>query len=218
MSEPGKYVLLRKVQSSSKNIKKAKKPKDKKLKKKLEKVQPKKATIPKLIKQNETNLQSKNKKNIKKEKLKQQSEKKQKQKQFKLNEPKKNNPSDKVAVQNKISNKKSMVTSTEPKKSFGDDLSDRLKASRFRFINEQLYTQTSEQALEVFEQDDSAFTTYHEGYRKQIEQWPINPLDRIIKSIKKLYVREKKNTNQKIRFSFFVRFISILQAVELCDC
>lgn len=187
MSEPGKYVLLRKVQSSSKNIKKAKKQIDKKLKKKLENVQPKKVTTPKSTKQNETHLQSKKKMGNKKKKIKQNPDKKQKQNKLVRPERQKKNQSEKVAVQNR----KSILTSTEPKKSFGDDLSDRLSASRFRFINEQLYTQTSEQALEVFEQDDSAFNTYHEGYRKQIEQWPINPLDRIIKSIKKLYVQPK---------------------------
>lgn len=69
---------------------------------------------------------------------------------------------------------------------FHEDLADRLKASRFRFINEQLYTHESEEATEIMAQDSDAFTTYHEGYRKQVEQWPLNPLDRIIKSIKAL--------------------------------
>lgn len=69
---------------------------------------------------------------------------------------------------------------------FHEDLADRLKSSRFRFINEQLYTHESEEATEIMAQDPDAFTTYHEGYRKQVEQWPLNPLDRIIKSIKAL--------------------------------
>lgn len=69
---------------------------------------------------------------------------------------------------------------------FHEDLADRLKASRFRFINEQLYTHESDEATEIMAQDPDAFTTYHEGYRQQVEQWPLNPLDRIIKSIKAL--------------------------------
>lgn len=78
--------------------------------------------------------------------------------------------------------KKSAASSND----FHDDLADRLKASRFRFINELLYTHESEEATDIMAQDPDAFTTYHEGYRKQVEQWPLNPLDRIIKSIKAL--------------------------------
>lgn len=69
---------------------------------------------------------------------------------------------------------------------FHESLADRLKASRFRYINELLYTHESEEATDIMAQDPDAFTTYHEGYRKQVEQWPLNPLDRIIKSIKAL--------------------------------
>lgn len=186
MSEPGKYVLLKKVQPSSKQIKKNQKRKEKKLKQKLGKVQPKK-TAPQPAKQKSTNPQLSNEVTSKKKKSKQKPSKK--NNQVKINVPPKKNRPEKTAhavVKNKKQNPKS-DSSTEPKMSFGDDLTDRLKASRFRFINEQLYTQTGDQAIDVFEQDDSAFTTYHDGYRKQIEQWPINPLDRLINSIKKLY-------------------------------
>lgn len=71
---------------------------------------------------------------------------------------------------------------------FHENLADRLKASRFRYINELLYTHESEEATDIMAQDPDAFITYHEGYRKQVEQWPLNPLDRIIKSIKALLV------------------------------
>lgn len=79
-------------------------------------------------------------------------------------------------------NKKRSATSTD----FHEDLADRLKASRFRYINELLYTHESEEATDIMAQDPDAFTTYHDGYRKQVDQWPLNPLDRIIKSIKAL--------------------------------
>lgn len=69
---------------------------------------------------------------------------------------------------------------------FHENLADRLKASRFRYINELLYTHESDEATDIMAQDPDAFTTYHDGYRKQVEQWPLNPLDRIIKSIKSL--------------------------------
>lgn len=196
MSEPGKYVLLKKVQPSSKNIKKAQKQKDKKLKKKLQKVQQKKGT-PEIPKRNGTNNQQSHDEIGNKRKKGKQKKQKGNIKQ-KLNVRAQKNTSAKesqlhTVVKTKEQKLDNDVPSTKTAtktatKTFGDDLSERLKASRFRFINEQLYTQTGEQAIDVFKQDDSAFTAYHDGYRKQIEQWPINPLDRIIKSIKKLQV------------------------------
>lgn len=87
-------------------------------------------------------------------------------------------PSKKFKVKN--------VQNDEKCESFQDKLANSLKASRFRFINELLYTNKSEQATSIVTQDPEAFKTYHEGYRHQVTQWPINPLDRIIKSVKAL--------------------------------
>jgi hypothetical protein len=70
--------------------------------------------------------------------------------------------------------------------SYGESLRESLKGSRFRFINEQLYTQSSQESMRTFEEDQTAFSAYHEGYRHQISQWPLNPLDRIIKQIEKM--------------------------------
>lgn len=67
-----------------------------------------------------------------------------------------------------------------------DKLRESLKGSRFRFLNEQLYTSTSVDAVKLFDEDESAFTAYHEGYRHQVSQWPMNPLKRIIKQINKM--------------------------------
>ncbi|XP_059609037.1 ribosomal RNA-processing protein 8 [Phlebotomus argentipes] len=61
-----------------------------------------------------------------------------------------------------------------------------LKGSRFRFINEQLYTSQGKDALKIFEEDTTAFKVYHEGYRQQVEQWPLNPLDVLIKAVRKM--------------------------------
>lgn len=63
---------------------------------------------------------------------------------------------------------------------------DNLKGGRFRFLNEQLYTMKSKEAVKLFAGDNTAFDAYHEGYRQQVEKWPINPLDRIIKAVKKM--------------------------------
>lgn len=72
--------------------------------------------------------------------------------------------------------------------SYEEQLRESLKGSRFRFINEQLYSNPSTEAMKIFEEDESAFSAYHEGYRHQVTQWPMNPLDRFIKQINKMYV------------------------------
>ena len=72
--------------------------------------------------------------------------------------------------------------------SFQDKLKNNLLGSRFRFLNEQMYKSKGEEAFKLFKEDASAFESYHEGYRHQISQWPMNPLDRIINNLKRLYV------------------------------
>lgn len=74
----------------------------------------------------------------------------------------------------------------ESSSSFGAKLRESLKGSRFRFINEQMYTQSGKESFDIFKEDPTAFEAYHEGYRHQIAKWPLNPLDRIINGIKRL--------------------------------
>lgn len=62
-----------------------------------------------------------------------------------------------------------------------------LKASRFRFLNEQMYSNDSSQSKKYFQDDPQAFYAYHEGYKQQVERWPLNPVDVIIESIQKMY-------------------------------
>ena len=57
---------------------------------------------------------------------------------------------------------------------------DKLDGARFRSLNEKLYTCKGQEAFDMFQGDPSLFTVYHEGYRKQVESWPENPLDHII--------------------------------------
>lgn len=59
-----------------------------------------------------------------------------------------------------------------------------LKSSRFRFINETLYKNDSSESKQYFQKDPDDFQAYHEGYKQQVQQWPVNPLDIIILSIK----------------------------------
>lgn len=45
---------------------------------------------------------------------------------------------------------------------------EKLEASRFRFLNEQLYTGSSSDAAKLFDEDPDAFEAYHRGYRIQV--------------------------------------------------
>ncbi|XP_067120436.1 uncharacterized protein [Centruroides vittatus] len=62
---------------------------------------------------------------------------------------------------------------------------ERLKAAKFRYINEKLYTSNSKQALEFFKSDPDAFQLYHDGFNSQVSKWPLNPVDVIIQDIQK---------------------------------
>ena len=69
-------------------------------------------------------------------------------------------------------------------KEHGDsEAKTRLKSSRFRFLNEKLYTQTGSESLKMFKGDDGVctFKAYHEGFAEQVKRWPIDPLDLIIR-------------------------------------
>ncbi|KRT82895.1 methyltransferase, partial [Oryctes borbonicus] len=72
------------------------------------------------------------------------------------------------------------------KSSLRERMLQKLKASRFRYINEQIYNTDSKETKEYFTKDPDAFLAYHEGYRQQVSKWPLNPIDIIIKSIKKM--------------------------------
>jgi Hypothetical methyltransferase len=43
-----------------------------------------------------------------------------------------------------------------------------------------------EESLKILQDYPTSFVAYHDGYRHQIALWPMNPLSRIIKNIKKL--------------------------------
>eukprot|EP01038_Epipyxis_sp_PR26KG_P006210 gene6210-8555_t len=60
----------------------------------------------------------------------------------------------------------------------------KLEGARFRTINERLYTYTGKEAFEEFQNNPEKFEIYHQGFREQASQWPINPLDKIINWIK----------------------------------
>ncbi|KAI9350824.1 methyltransferase-domain-containing protein [Obelidium mucronatum] len=58
-----------------------------------------------------------------------------------------------------------------------------LSGGRFRMINEQLYTTTSDVAVDLFKEEPETFDIYHEGFRAQVELWPSNPVDYYCESL-----------------------------------
>ena len=67
-----------------------------------------------------------------------------------------------------------------------DKLSSQLEGSRFRMINQQLYTSTGADAKLMFDTDPKLFEVYHKGLTRQVSKWPSNPLDRVIDYVKTL--------------------------------
>ena len=59
-----------------------------------------------------------------------------------------------------------------------------LSAGTFRMLNEMFCFSPSGDAKKFFELSPDMFHTYHEGYRSQVEKWPINPLDIVIDELK----------------------------------
>lgn len=78
------------------------------------------------------------------------------------------------------------ITTPTPTLTFREQLMANLKGSRFRYLNEMLYTTDGKNAANIFKEDPLAFKAYHDGYRQQVQHWPMNPLDRIIKAIRKM--------------------------------
>lgn len=74
---------------------------------------------------------------------------------------------------------------SKKKGSLIDHFKKQLLGSRFRVLNEELYQIRGDEALKLFEKDPSLFEVYHNGFREQVESWPINPVDIFIKYIEK---------------------------------
>ncbi|KAJ3396213.1 25S rRNA (adenine645-N1)-methyltransferase [Lobulomyces angularis] len=61
----------------------------------------------------------------------------------------------------------------------------KLKGAKFRWLNETLYTTESSESLKIFTEDPELFTIYHNGFRSQVQKWPVNPLSIFIKNLEK---------------------------------
>jgi ribosomal RNA-processing protein 8 len=61
---------------------------------------------------------------------------------------------------------------------------ERLSGSRFRVLNEELYTTTSFSAYRRFSAHPELYHQYHEGFRHQVGRWPVNPVNLVAKRLK----------------------------------
>ena len=76
----------------------------------------------------------------------------------------------------------------------------KLISSRFRHLNEVLYTTPSASSLELFKTNPGFYTEYHEGFRRQVETWPENPIDSFLRWIKErgsIGIRNYKDIRRK---------------------
>jgi len=73
----------------------------------------------------------------------------------------------------------------------------RLSGSRFRILNEELYTKDSKDSFSRFSQNPELFEQYHEGFRHQVASWPVNPVDVIVRWIVNRYSSQIKNGSKK---------------------
>ncbi|RYP57411.1 hypothetical protein DL769_009502 [Monosporascus sp. CRB-8-3] len=60
---------------------------------------------------------------------------------------------------------------------------EKLISARFRHLNETLYTRPSAEAFQMFQESPEMFQEYHEGFRRQVDVWPENPVDSYIAEV-----------------------------------
>ena len=66
----------------------------------------------------------------------------------------------------------------------------RLESSKFRWLNQQLYTTPSTESFQLFQSQPDLYHIYHQGFSKQASKWPVNPVDIIIKDLNKLITKK----------------------------
>lgn len=68
-----------------------------------------------------------------------------------------------------------------------------LSGSKFRWLNEKLYTTTGKESFDLFTNNPEYFDIYHKGFRSQSQQWPIKPVERVIQLlVSSISTHEKK--------------------------
>lgn len=126
-----------------------------------------------------------------------------------LSTEKKSNTSDTNTTVNSSNNSsKPQMKISLPKPSMMSTLQkaflERLTSSRFRELNEDLYTKPSQDSFQQFTENPELFDQYHVGFRKQAKEWPVNPVDVIYKKIVSTWKKEVQGKKSKQRESVVV--------------
>ena len=85
----------------------------------------------------------------------------------------------------KDTNSSILSSPSRSKSSLQEKMTKQLESSRFRWINEQLYTTTGDEAVAMFSKDPNLFDIYHRGFTNQVKLWPVNPVNKIIEWLNK---------------------------------
>lgn len=99
-------------------------------------------------------------------------------------------PTEQGAAANKKPSSKAIVPSAPPPPAaprltpLQASMREKLISARFRHLNETLYTRPSADALSLFAGSPEMFTEYHEGFRRQVEVWPENPVEGYLADIR----------------------------------
>lgn len=105
-------------------------------------------------------------------------------------EPSNNTPTKDAAIDKKKPSSKAGVPSAPPPPAapkltpLQASMREKLISARFRHLNETLYTRPSADALSLFAESPEMFTEYHEGFRRQVEVWPENPVEGYLADIR----------------------------------
>ncbi|KAG9122304.1 25S rRNA (adenine645-N1)-methyltransferase [Ceratobasidium sp. 392] len=75
---------------------------------------------------------------------------------------------------------------TESLTALQSSMKNNLKGARFRFINEQLYNSSSDNAHKIMRREPRVYAEYHTGFRHQTKSWPVNPVTLIVASLSSL--------------------------------
>lgn len=98
------------------------------------------------------------------------------------------------------------VSSIRPKSALQQAFLSRLAGSRFRELNEDLYTSNSSSAFERFQNNPELFDQYHEGFRTQVKAWPVNPVDAVYRwiiSARRQSCKEKNKAKKTFNIADF---------------
>ena len=117
------------------------------------------------------------------------SDKAEEQNSTKIQREEKTEPND----SNAISMIETKLSRKRPMSALQQKFLSRLAGSRFRELNEELYTTNSASAFQRFQENPELFEQYHEGFRTQVKSWPVNPVDVIYKWILSLYHKRSKS-------------------------